>query len=63
MVVRKTPRPRVTAIPAYKPQLAQLVKTPPEGSEWLHEIKYDGYRIGCRIENGHRGAQGNRVIA
>ena len=28
-----------------KPQLASLVKSPPEGGEWLHEIKYDGYRI------------------
>lgn len=27
-----------------KPQLATLVDTPPPGSEWLHEIKYDGYR-------------------
>lgn len=26
------------------PQLATLVSTPPEGSDWLHEIKYDGYR-------------------
>jgi bifunctional non-homologous end joining protein LigD len=25
------------------------VKTAPAGGEWLHEIKYDGYRIGCRI--------------
>src|SRR5690348_6796531 len=33
----------------YAPQLATLVKAPPSGDEWLHEIKYDGYRIGCRI--------------
>jgi bifunctional non-homologous end joining protein LigD len=32
---------------AYRPQLARLVKDPPEGDEWLHEMKYDGYRIGC----------------
>jgi bifunctional non-homologous end joining protein LigD len=38
-------------IPAYRPQLAQLVKTPPEGPEWIHELKYDGYRIGCRIKD------------
>src|SRR5438067_4263508 len=36
----------------YQPQLATLVKAPPEGDAWLHEIKYDGYRIGCRIERG-----------
>jgi len=36
----------------YRPQLATLVKTPPAGDEWLHEIKFDGYRIGCRIRRG-----------
>lgn len=30
---------------AVKPQLATLVDEPPEGDDWLHEIKYDGYRI------------------
>ena len=36
----------------YEPQLAALADTPPSGDEWLHEIKYDGYRIGCLIEDG-----------
>jgi bifunctional non-homologous end joining protein LigD len=36
----------------YTPQLATLVKTPPEGDRWLHEIKFDGYRIGCVIAGG-----------
>jgi len=36
----------------YRPQLAQLVKQPADGPEWLHELKYDGYRIGCAIERG-----------
>ena len=36
----------------YAPQLATLVKAPPSGGEWLHEIKYDGYRIGCRVRKG-----------
>src|SRR3954462_6987450 len=40
------------AQPDYAPQLATLVKAPPSGDEWLHEIKYDGYRIGCRIRGG-----------
>src|SRR5687768_6316770 len=39
----------------YDPQLATLVKAPPAGDRWLHEIKYDGYRIGCVIDkNGVR---------
>ncbi|MEX0741902.1 MAG: DNA polymerase ligase N-terminal domain-containing protein, partial [Phycisphaeraceae bacterium] len=32
------------------PQLATLVKHAPEGEAWLHEIKYDGYRLLCRAE-------------
>jgi len=36
----------------YSPQLATLVKEAPAGDGWLHEIKYDGYRIGCRIRAG-----------
>ena len=35
-----------------KPQLATSVATAPEGPEWLHEIKYDGYRLFARIEHG-----------
>src|SRR5437868_3711763 len=34
------------------PQLATLVDEAPEGAEWLHEIKYDGYRLPARIEKG-----------
>ena len=33
------------------PQLATLVDKPPEGQDWLHEIKYDGYRI-LAFKNG-----------
>jgi bifunctional non-homologous end joining protein LigD len=34
----------------YRPQLATLVKDAPSGAEWIHEIKFDGYRIGCAID-------------
>jgi bifunctional non-homologous end joining protein LigD len=34
------------------PQLATLADAPPDGAEWLHEIKYDGYRLLARIEKG-----------
>jgi bifunctional non-homologous end joining protein LigD len=34
------------------PMLTTLVATAPTGPEWLHEIKYDGYRMLCRIEGG-----------
>ncbi len=33
-------------------QLATLMKTPPAGPNWVHEIKYDGYRMLCRIAEG-----------
>lgn len=33
-------------------QLASLRDVPPEGEEWLHEIKFDGYRMVCRIADG-----------
>ena len=33
-----------------KAQLTELVKQPPDGPDWLHEIKYDGYRIHARID-------------
>ncbi len=33
-------------------QLATLVKSPPTGQNWVHEIKYDGYRMLCRIVDG-----------
>src|SRR3954453_9451108 len=26
-------------------QLATLIDTPPEGAQWLHEVKFDGYRL------------------
>src|ERR1700674_4871381 len=34
------------------PQLCKLVDEPPDGSEWLHEIKYDGYRMHARLDHG-----------
>ena len=35
-----------------QPQLATLASQAPDGPEWLHEIKYDGYRLLARIEDG-----------
>ncbi|MFP5220800.1 MAG: DNA ligase D [Acidobacteriota bacterium] len=35
-----------------KPQLATLVQAAPDGDDWLHEIKLDGYRLGASIRNG-----------
>jgi DNA ligase D-like protein (predicted ligase) len=32
------------------PQLASSVALPPEGDQWIHEIKYDGYRCQVLLE-------------
>ena len=33
-----------------KPQLAKLVEKAPDGPDWLHEIKFDGYRMHARLD-------------
>jgi bifunctional non-homologous end joining protein LigD len=33
-------------------QLATLVDAAPEGDEWIHEVKYDGYRLHVAVEGG-----------
>jgi bifunctional non-homologous end joining protein LigD len=49
------PGARKAALPKFvPPQLATLVTDPPGGDGWLHEMKFDGYRILCRVEQ--RGA-------
>ncbi|MBB3965789.1 DNA ligase D [Rhizobium metallidurans] len=34
------------------PQLCETRERPPAADGWIHEIKFDGYRIQMRIENG-----------
>jgi ATP-dependent DNA ligase len=34
------------------PQFTPLVDAAPEGDEWLHEIKFDGYRMHARLDRG-----------
>ena len=36
----------------YKPMLATLADTVPTGDEWLHEVKWDGYRAVVTISGG-----------
>jgi bifunctional non-homologous end joining protein LigD len=44
---RRAPLPR-----KIEPQLATLVAAPPAGDEWIHEIKYDGYRVFAEVDGG-----------
>ena len=38
--------------PFVEPSLAATADTAPSGGKWLHEIKYDGYRMQARIDGG-----------
>jgi bifunctional non-homologous end joining protein LigD len=35
-----------------EPQLASLGGKPPSGDSWVHEVKFDGYRLMARIDHG-----------
>jgi bifunctional non-homologous end joining protein LigD len=44
---------KVSAIPDFvAPQLCISVDRPPGGEGWCHEIKFDGYRVQLRVEDG-----------
>ena len=50
---RKRPRGRRAALPAFvEPCLATLAEKAPDGGNWIHEIKFDGYRIQARLDGG-----------
>ena len=38
--------------PFVEPELATLGETAPSGDEWVHEIKFDGFRLQARIDGG-----------
>jgi len=47
------PGAKKAPMPGYvPPMLTTLVDAPPAGEDWMHEIKYDGYRMVVRIERG-----------
>lgn len=37
---------------AFELQLARLADGPPPGEQWLHEVKWDGYRIAAAVAGG-----------
>ena len=44
---------KVTSLPKFvEPQLCRLVEQPPSGAGFVHEVKFDGYRIQARVEDG-----------
>src|SRR5947209_19768568 len=50
---KKLPGARKAPMPEFlPPQLATLVSEPPAGAEWLHELKFDGYRMLYHLSRG-----------
>lgn len=47
-VTEAVKRPMPPNVPV---QLAELADAAPDGNDWVHEIKFDGYRVVVRIEN------------
>jgi bifunctional non-homologous end joining protein LigD len=46
-------KPARSALPAFvQPQLATLHDTAPNGAQWVHEVKFDGYRMQALLANG-----------
>jgi len=44
---------KIGAMPKFvEPQLCKLVDEPPSGPGWAHEVKFDGYRLQLRVEDG-----------
>ncbi|WP_245316717.1 hypothetical protein [Bradyrhizobium manausense] len=51
-----------SAMPGFiKPQLATLKSKAPSGDQWLHEIKYDGYRVQLHLDYDQAKAFTHRV--
>ncbi|MBV8978074.1 MAG: DNA ligase D [Alphaproteobacteria bacterium] len=60
-VRRRSAAPKLRAMPSRStvhmpdfiaPELCQPLERPPAGSGWGHEIKFDGYRMQLRVEDG-----------
>ena len=51
--IKNLPGARKLAMPEFvSPQLATLMTEAPTGDEWLHELKFDGYRLLCHVNRG-----------
>ncbi|CAN7666038.1 DNA ligase D [Rhizobium sp. LjRoot254] len=49
----KVKKAKKSTLPDFiEPQLATLSAKPPIGKRWIHEVKFDGYRLIARIEAG-----------
>jgi bifunctional non-homologous end joining protein LigD len=49
-ILKKVSGARKASMPEFvSPELATLTDKPPEGMGWLHELKFDGYRMLCHL--------------
>jgi bifunctional non-homologous end joining protein LigD len=50
---RKAEAKKITHLRKFvEPQLCKLVDQPPSGAGWVHEVKFDGYRMQLRVAGG-----------
>jgi bifunctional non-homologous end joining protein LigD len=49
-------------MPRLTPQLASPASRPPRGEDWLHEIKFDGYRMLAEIADGKVRLRSRRAL-
>lgn len=50
---RPSSRPASSSMPEFvPPQLCETLERPPSVKGWIHEIKFDGYRIQLRVQDG-----------
>lgn len=48
----KKPAKKSVKLQFIEPELSLLVGAPPKGNDWVHEMKFDGYRIQAHVQNG-----------
>ena len=49
---KRVARPSAVKMPDFvAPQLCATLSRPPVGANWVHEIKFDGYRVQLRVED------------
>jgi bifunctional non-homologous end joining protein LigD len=50
---RPAPKLKAAALPGFvEPQFCKSADRPPQGSGWGHEVKFDGYRLQVRVQDG-----------
>src|SRR5215211_2790076 len=53
LLAKEIPGAKAAAFPGFiEPLLATLRPKSPSGGQWVHEIKYDGYRLQAHLREG-----------